>query len=403
MGWGPVLLFNLTLFLIASMIVAACSSLFDRFKLPQAALVIVIGVLLGPGGLNLIQFGQAEHVLSELAVILILFSAGYDINWSHFTAAIKPGTLVGVAGIVFSSLLGFAAAYAVSRDVDEALYVGIALSATSIGLSVALMHQAGVLDSKVGQILLAAAIVDDVLALYLLSATHVGLMESGGSVGVIVFSLLIGLLVLSVLSVVLWLLNAWMTHSPLGRVTYLRRAIAIGIALMASWLTASFELSPVVGAFVAGAVAAVFKNKFAESPEAAKTWDSTFYEGVSKLFAPLFFLAIGLQVAKISVADNNVIWYALLVTAAAIVGKLLAPWVLATVLSLRERWLLGFALLPRAEVALVVTSVGFQQGHLSRHAMMSLVLMTLVTAVIASTVIPVLVNHLSAYQRKNRQ
>ncbi|WVM91285.1 cation:proton antiporter [Halopseudomonas pachastrellae] len=87
--------FNLTLFLTASLLMVACDGVSERFRLPQAAVVIVVGVLLGPAGFSLIRIGEAEHVLSELAVILILFSAGYDIQWSHFAAAIKPGILGG--------------------------------------------------------------------------------------------------------------------------------------------------------------------------------------------------------------------------------------------------------------------------------------------------------------------
>ena len=353
----------------------ACDGVSERFRLPQAAVVIVVGVLLGPAGFSLIRIGEAEHVLSELAVILILFSAGYDIQWSHFAAAIKPGILVGLAGIILSLLSGFAAAYIVSQDIDEALYVGIALSATSIGLSVALMHHAAVLESKVGQILLAAAIVDDILVLYLLSATHAGLSSDNG-LGLILFSLLMSLLVLSGLSVLLWLLNTLLVRSSLRRLTLLRRVFAVLTALLA------------------GAVAAVFKTRFAQSTKAAKTTDSEFFASVSRFFSPLFFLAIGMQITELALADDELIGYVLLVIAAAVIGKLLAPWVMGSFLSLRERWLLGFALLPRAEVALVVASVGLQQGHLSHHAMIALVLMTLATAIIASSVIPVLANHL---------
>ncbi len=366
----------------------ACDGVSERFRLPQAAVVIVVGVLLGPAGFSLIRIGEAEHVLSELAVILILFSAGYDIQWSHFAAAIKPGILVGLAGIILSLLSGFAAAYIVSQDIDEALYVGIALSATSIGLSVALMHHAAVLESKVGQILLAAAIVDDILVLYLLSATHAGLSSDNG-LGLILFSLLMSLLVLSGLSVLLWLLNTLLVRSSLRRLTLLRRVFAVLTALLAAWVTASFELSPVVGGF-----AAVFKTRFAQSTKAAKTTDSEFFASVSRFFSPLFFLAIGMQITELALADDELIGYVLLVIAATVIGKLLAPWVMGSFLSLRERWLLGFALLPRAEVALVVASVGLQQGHLSHHAMIALVLMTLATAIIASSVIPVLANHL---------
>jgi Kef-type K+ transport system membrane component KefB len=387
------LFFNLTLFLTASLLMVACDGVSERFRLPQAAVVIVVGVLLGPAGFSLIRIGEAEHVLSELAVILILFSAGYDIQWSHFAAAIKPGILVGLAGIILSLLSGFAAAYIVSQDIDEALYVGIALSATSIGLSVALMHHAAVLESKVGQILLAAAIVDDILVLYLLSATHAGLSSDNG-LGLILFSLLMSLLVLSGLSVLLWLLNTLLVRSSLRRLTLLRRVFAVLTALLAAWVTASFELSPVVGGFAAGAVAAVFKTRFAQSTKAAKTTDSEFFASVSRFFSPLFFLAIGMQITELALADDELIGYVLLVIAAAVIGKLLAPWVMGSFLSLRERWLLGFALLPRAEVALVVASVGLQQGHLSHHAMIALVLMTLATALIASSVIPVLANHL---------
>ena len=130
--------------------------------------------------------------------------------------------------------------------------------------------------------------------------------------------------------------------------------------------------------------------KFVQPTNKKKATDSEFFAKASKLFSPLFFLAIGIQITEIILTDDELIRYALLVIVAAVLGKLLAPWVMMSILSIRERCLLGFALLPRAEVALVVASVGLQQGHLSHHAMIALVLMTLATAIIASSVIPVL-------------
>lgn len=381
--------FNLTLFLTASLLMVACGSEFERFKLPQAAVVIFVGVLLGPTGVGVIQLGDLEHTLSELAVILMLFSAGYNIQWSHFTAAIKPGIGVGLSGIVISLVAGFAAAYSLSKDIDEALYVGIALSATSIGLSVALMSHASVLESRVGQILLASAIVDDILVLYLLSATHASLMSDGG-LGIILFSLLMSILVLSGLVGILWLSNRLLVRSSAVWLKSYRRTTAIVMALLSAGVTARFGLSPVVGGFVAGAVASSFKTQYATGENENSTADGVFFVGISRFLAPLFFLAIGLQITEISMEDDSLVRYALMVIAAAVVGKLLAPWVTTAVLTVRERWLLGVALLPRAEVALVVASVGLQQGHLSHHAMIALVLMTLTTAIIASMVIPLL-------------
>lgn len=381
--------FNLTLFLTASLLMVACGSVFERFKLPQAAVVIFVGVLLGPTGVEVIQLGDLEHTLSELAVILMLFSAGYNIQWSHFIAAIKPGIGVGLSGIVTSLVAGSAAAYFLSKDIDEALYVGIALSATSIGLSVALMSHASVLESRVGQILLAAAIVDDILVLYLLSATHASLMSDGG-LGIILFSLLMSLLVLSGLVAILWLSNRLLVRSSAVWLKSYRRTTAIVMALLSAGVTARFGLSPVVGGFAAGAVASSFKTQYATGENENSTADGVFFVGISRFLAPLFFLAIGLQITEISMEDDSLVRYALMVIAAAVVGKLLAPWVTTAILTVRERWLLGVALLPRAEVALVVASVGLQQGHLSHHAMIALVLMTLTTAIIASMVIPLL-------------
>lgn len=381
------MIFNLTLFLTASLLMVACGAVFQRFKLPQAAVVIFVGVLLGPVGIGVIQLGDPEHTLSELAVILMLFSAGYNIQWSHFTVTIKPGIGVGLAGIVTSLVAGFTAAYFLSEDIDEALYVGIALSATSIGLSVSLMSHASVLESRVGQILLAAAIVDDILVLYLLSATHASLMSDGG-LGIILFSLLMSLLVLSGLVAILWLSNRLLVRSSAVWLKSYRRTTAIVMALLSAEVTARFGLSPVVGGFVAGAVASSFKTQYATGENENNTEDGVFFVGISRFLSPLFFLAIGLQITEISLEDDSLVRYTLVIITAAAVGKLLAPWVTIAVLTVRERWLLGVALLPRAEVALVVASVGLQQGHLSHHAMIALVLMTLATAIIASSVIP---------------
>jgi len=270
------LFFNLTLFLTASLLMVACGAVFERFKLPQAAVVIFVGVLLGPAGIGVIQLGDLEHTLSEFAVIIMLFSAGYNIQWSHFTAAIKPGIGVGLSGIVTSLVAGFTAAYFLSKDIDEALYVGIALSATSIGLSVALMSHASVLESRVGQILLAAAIVDDILVMYLLSVTHASLNNDGG-VSVILSSLLLSLLVLSGLSGILCVFNALIKHFSVDQSIVFQRSMAIAMAMLSAWVTARFGLSPVVGGFVAGAVVAGFKDQSVGGGNNGNTSDGGYF------------------------------------------------------------------------------------------------------------------------------
>lgn len=154
------------IWLLLSVAFVAIGPFFVRYRLPQSAVVIALGMLMGPLWLDWIVFGEAERLITEIAVIFILFAAGYEIRWSQFITTLKPALVVGITGIITSACLGYLAGFAINGRIDEALYVGAALAATSIGISVALLSREGLLHTPVGQILLAAAVVDDILALY---------------------------------------------------------------------------------------------------------------------------------------------------------------------------------------------------------------------------------------------
>ncbi len=385
------MLFNTALFLTATILLISCDGIFKRFKLPTAAVTILMGMLIGPSGLNVIGYDQPVKLLAELAVVIILFSAGYEIRWSQFVAAIRPGLLVGVAGIVLSVLLGFLASYSQTERLDEALYIGIALAATSIGLSVPMLHKAGMLDSKVGQILLAAAIVDDILALYLLSAAHLGLTTNNG-LGHILYSLVLSLLMLSVLCGAVWCLKALLYKTIIVEMAWARRLVALIMAMISAWISDRLGLSPVVGGFSAGMM-------FSLSRDESRDKDSRYFDNIADGVAPLFFLSVGIQITGIDFGKGEVLTYSILVVAAAIVGKLFCPWVISSMLPLREKYLLGVSLLPRGEVGLVVASIGLQQAHISHHGMIALVSMTLVTALISSVFIPVLSKQIGTGRR----
>ena len=263
----------------------------------------------------------------------------------------------------------------------------MALSATSIGLSVPILHKVGLLSSKIGQILLAAAIVDDVLVLYILAAVHVGLTISNG-LSQIVFSLLFSLLVLLLLCFALALMGWLLRKTSIIKKTFFRRISFTVLAIIAAWVTLLNGLSPVVGGFVAGAIFAYFKHD-------DMLRDVGFFNQVANYIIPLFFLSVGMQITVLNINSMEIIGFIMLIILAAIAGKLFSPWVIASRLKNSERWLLGMALVPRAEVALIVASIGFQQQHLSHHTMIALVVMTLVTALLSAYLVPVLAKRVS--------
>ena len=377
---------TLLIWLLAGFLLVLFNPVLTRARLPQAAVAIIVGLLLGPFYLNWISYGEVERSVTEWVVVFILFAAGFEIRWTSFIAAIKPGMMVGLAGIALSMLLGFMASFSINNRLDEALYVGVALSATSIGLSVPILHKVGLINSKVGQILLAAAIVDDILVLYLLAAVHVGLTGSNG-LSQIAFSLLFSLFVLVLMSCALIVMGWLLNKSSIIQKTFVRRVYFVVLAIIAAWVTQRYGLSAVVGGFVAGAIFAYFKHD-------AQLRDVSFFSQNANYITPLFFLSVGMQITVLNFSSVEVIGGIMLILLSAILGKLFSPWVIASRLNSRERWLLGMALVPRAEVALIVASIGFQQQHLSHHTMIALVVMTLVPALLSASVVPILAGKL---------
>jgi Kef-type K+ transport system membrane component KefB len=345
---------------------------------PTPALYILIGVIVGPLLFSWITPSKTTAFFAESTVVLMLFSAGYNIKWQNLFKAIIPGFLVGLMGMIISFTLGTLIVVSITKNIDEALYVGAAMSATSIGLSIPLLARYKLLNSKAGQIVLAAAIVDDVLALFLLSVLHTTLMPGNGLI-YITKSLAISMLSLIFVVVGVSVLN----NSLLGRITDTHKTIRRGLILFiigaCALITRQFDLSAAVGAFVVGATMS-FPLRDTRSP------DENFFQNISDLLSPLFFINIGLQITNLDIGSIHMALLGTLILIAAIIGKLLSPWILINSTTAHERNIIGWSLVPRAEVAIVIASIGMQQGHLGQHSMISIILMTIFTAMLSSVV-----------------
>lgn len=362
--------------------IVALSPFVEKAKLPTSALVIIVGVLIGPAGFSLLAFTEGIRLFSELAIVLILFYAGLEVQWHRFVIALRPGFYVALAGIVLSALLGMAVSLSFDSNMEQALYIGAALAATSIGLSVPLLKQANLLHTRMGQILLAAAIIDDVLAMYFLSVLHTSL-SAQGDLGRLAVGLIIGALVLIFIALLNAVLATLLKKTFFdGRVVLVTGLLFIG-ALASGAVTWAVDMSLAVGAFLSGAV-------MAWSGIGQKYRVPThIFERLFSVATPAFFFAIGLQITAISFASNTLWVFAIAITVAAIAGKLLSAWVVPLALSARDRWVLGTALIPRGEVGLIIAGLGLKQAHLNHHAMMALVVMTVITAIVAAVFVPV--------------
>ncbi len=140
-----------------------------RFGIPAVAGQLVAGVVLGPAVLNMLSYNEFIHYFSEIGVILLMFIAGMESDQARLKKYLKPSFLVAGLGMVFPIVLVYVTGICFGISSVHSLFLGIVFSATSVSISVEVMRSKKVLKTKEGMTLLGAAIVDDVLAVVILS------------------------------------------------------------------------------------------------------------------------------------------------------------------------------------------------------------------------------------------
>ena len=354
----------------------ALSWLSVRFTFPNAVAQVVLGVLLGTAVLGWVPHSPLLHDIGELAVVLLLGVAGLELGFERLKAAGWAGAAVAGFGSVFSVVGGYFIAQTFGSPFDESVYLGLALGATSIGITVQVLEQYGLVGHRVADILIAAAVIDDVVALYLLGAAHGFLSDGFGLPEAAAFvALAIGVLgslfflTLAVTRAVFrlgWLNLAW------------RRAVwALALIALGATVTHALDLSTVVGAFFAGVgVGEGLPDEISEMSAEAFRWPVL-------AVMPFYFVMIGVQAQWDILTHENLWTLVFLLTVFAVAAKALGG--VLGVLSepaWRDRWLIGFGMVARGEVGLIIATLGFEQGHLSHPIFVALVLTTILVSTI---------------------
>ncbi len=346
----------------------------ERVGQPAVLGELVAGILLGPSVLGLVPLSDAIFVLAEIGVVLLLFEVGLETNLEDLVRVGAPALTVALAGM----LLPFAGGYLVTRALGyetlTATFVGAALTATSIGITARVLSELKVLATREGQIILGAAVADDVLGLVILAV--VSKVAGGGQVdGATVArstGLAIGFLVVAIA-----------VGIPLGRrlvhvvgkasVRGMLGAVCVAFALLVAWAAKKADSAPIVGAFAAG-MALARTNRRHDIDHALKP--------VVDIFAPVFFVYVGAEVnVKLLnpfVAENRpALLLGLLLTVIGFLGKFAAGF---CAWGKVRRAFIGAGMVPRGEVGLIFASVG-----LSTKALPDRVFVAVLVAVFATT------------------
>ncbi|MGQ9586981.1 MAG: cation:proton antiporter [Thermoplasmata archaeon] len=383
--------FQLTLLLTVAI---ASSFLFARFKQPKIIGQIVVGIVIGPSALGLISVGEAYpgnmvHRLAELGAIILLFMIGLECDIREIYT--KRSILIALGGVIVPWVCGFFLAEFMLPTPEppfdrfaQSVFVGAALVATSVAITAGVLREMKLVGSEVANILLGAAVVDDVLGMIVLAVSS-GTATAGG----LDFESLFWLVLASVLFVAL---GAYFGSKFVTKVISKvhRRGIQRGIeesgfllALCLAFLYAVISemigISAIVGAFVAG-------TSFAKCELRA-----TFQKQISVLewvFAPIFFLSLGILV-DLEVVSANAWLFAIVLTAVAFATKVVGCGIPARLLGMsrRDSISIGVGMSPRMEVAMIIALYGLTVGVISSEIYTVIVLMGLLTALFTPSIL----------------
>jgi Kef-type K+ transport system membrane component KefB len=373
-------LYILAVVLIAAKILGELSQMVGQ---PAVLGELVAGVVIGPYVLNLIQdpeLFQHKHMfylLAEIGVLLLLFEIGLETRLKDLLKVGGKSLAVGLTGIILPFLLAWIFCSIVGKTTMESIMVGAALTATSIGITSKVFAELGFLGTKESQIVLGAAVIDDILALAILSIiTALGTADQKMDVWFVLY-----IITVSISFLLLAILVGKHLVNPLTKLLEKMRSRgimtigAVCFALFLSLLAVKAESSIIIGAFVAGIL-------LAETPQ-----KGIIEEGLRPLvdfFTPIFFVSVGiamnLSVFNIFNPSNHklLLWVVILVIIA-VISKFTAGFVIRTDKD-TSRSIIGSGMIPRGEVGLIFAAMGMITGILTDE-----LYTIIVTTVIIST------------------
>ncbi len=340
-----------------------------RLGAPSVIGELAAGILLGPSVLGWLEPTEVIRLLAEIGIILLLFEVGLETDVSRLARTGGRSAITALGGFFMPLLLGYATSrYLFGHDMLLALFIGGTLTATSIGVTVRILRDVGRQDSPEGQIVLGAAVIDDILGVLLLAVLYEFSKTGDLSAGNLAkLALLIGIFFL-IAPLAAKLLSFLIGHyHRYTQVPGLVATLIVSLAMVFAWLAHIVGAPELLGGFAAGLA---LSRRFFLPFGIAIARDQGFADEVERdmkpivqLFTPIFFVTVGLSLDLRAVEwTSGFIWlFSISIAVVAIVSKLAGGHLLV-----RDHWLMrtavGMAMVPRGEVGLIFAELGRSAG-----------------------------------------
>lgn len=370
-----------------------------RISLPQVVGALAAGVILGPMVLDVVERSSLIVSLAELGVIALMFSAGMETDIGELKKAGLASFVIAMFGVLVPLVGGFALAHFFNTEQDpemaslmwQNIFIGVIMTATSVSITVETLKELGALNSRAGNAILGAAVIDDILGIIALTVVISLGGKTGGEAEKTMGSALVGELGGGILAVFLNIIG-FFAFAILAAVVYhkwfkkwresshenLRRHIIVTFAfclLLSYCAEVLFGVADITGAFVAGlAVSGLKRNEYV---------DSRFSTLSYMLLSPIFFANIGLAMTLDGLTGKLILFMVLLMIIA-LLTKVIGCGAGAKIMRYtgKESLQIGIGMISRGEVALIVASKGAAVGLMNDKFMTPIVIMVVFTTII---------------------
>jgi len=356
-------------------------------KINQSAIVweILVGIAIGPSLLGLITYTESVQSFAQLGAVVLLFVVGLEFKIKDIFN-VKYG-IIALIGVIIPWIGGFFLANFFGFDFISSVFVGTALTATSVAITANVLREMGKLQTEAAKAIIGAAVIDDVLGLLVLSFSMQVVNDS---------VLLFPLILIIIEAVVFMVLGAYIGHVYLakliekfdttklaGRFPETVFIFAMMIAFFYAMIAELIGLSAIVGAFLAGvALSGVIIKRGKNFKEGA--------EYLQIIFASIFFVSLGV-LADFHTLTLQILWFLVALTIVAFLTKIIGCYVGARIgrMTHKNSLVVGMGMAPRGEVAMIVALIGLNLGAIKQDIYVSLILMSLLTTIF----VPIILRH----------
>jgi len=365
------------------------AEVFEQLKQPSIVGEILAGVLIGPSVLNWVSPNPTMNTLAELGVMFLLFRVGLEVKPQELFRVGRDALAVAVLGVVVPFLMGWGVMWLWGESQIESVFVATALVATSIGITAQVLASRRILDHRASRVILAAAIIDDVLGFIVLSAVS-GLASEKIRVTELILT---GALAIGFTYVV----ANWGSRTVRRMFPRIQHGLRAGevefnlaiVGLFALAVVASYAgVAAIVGAFLAGMVLS----------ESLHGHVQHLFRGLSEFLTPFFLVGIGLHLDLKPFANGSTLALTLVILVVAIVSKIAGAGLGATRMGWKDAFRVGTGMVPRGEVGMVVAQIGLSLKVISHEVFGVVVLVAALTTMIGPAILSLAFRNVDARQ-----